>query len=1049
MKKQLSLLALILFSLGGYAQLKPKLTAEHISIDNNSLEPVDFYKFLPAIPPAHQAFQQIRNYRSFQFAGLPETPEPGLIAYLSEKTGMPYLIEGVLPVSPLRSPDAQVAAYFEKTRSHFNMNSIDEELRLSSHELDEKGIEHFRLNQFWKGIPVYGSEAILHKKQDQFFLFNGRIYPTPKIKNTIPSISAEQGIQIAKSLCMQQHSFTQFNAQEEQMIGGKQIQAELVIYHKNQEAESEKLAWHVTLIPNFTARISYFVDAQNGELLHYRNELCQLVPEFGKAEHNHGYCVNHENPTSNDIFRKEQPIMADGPATAMATDLQGQQRLINTYSAGGVYFMIDASRTMYKPTQSSIPDNPVGTIWTLDAKGTSPENSDFVVYQVASQNNIWSDPKSVSAHYNAAKAYEYFKNTYNRNSINGQGGNIISLINIVESDGSQMDNAFWNGAAMFYGNGKQAFKAPLSKALDITGHEMAHGVIQTTANLEYYGESGALNESFADIFGTMIDRDDWKLGEDVTNATIFKTGAIRDMSNPNNGGKQGDPGWQPANYNERYQGDEDNGGVHINSGIPNKAYQLFADNTAVGKDKAEQVFHRALTKYLVKSSQFVDCRIAVIQSSTDLYGSAVANAAAAAFDAVGIKGNSGTIAQTDIKKNPGNEYVLMTDDKYSALYIFTPAGKEVANPLVSESPISRPSITDDGRAIVFIGKDKTMRSVTIDWATSKVNHQVIQSQPIWRNVAISRDGKRIAALRSDLKNEIYVFSYETQKWSTFKLYNPTTGQNGPTTEDVRYADALEWDFTGEWVIYDALNNIKTFGTSGIEYWDIGFVRVWNNSRNVPGDGFISKLFSGLPDDVSIGFPTFSKNSDYIIAFDYIDDFENKYYMLGNNLETGDLGIIYENIDVSLPSYSSDDKTIVFETENVLGDPVLAFVPLSTDKINSSGNASTYLKNGRWGIWFANGKRVLTDVGENILLSEARLYPNPAKDVVNIQLPYGNYAEVTYNVSDVMGHRMLEGKNELSSGDTMFQILVKDLPPGFYSLQLGAKNEVTAFKFIIE
>lgn len=91
-----------------------------------------------------------------------------------------------------------------------------------------------------------------------------------------------------------------------------------------------------------------------------------------------------------------------------------------------------------------------------------------------------------------------------------------------------MGNAFWNGQAMFYGNGDNAFQ-PLAKGLDVAGHEMTHGVVEGTANLEYQGKSGALNQSFADIFGVMIDRDDWKIGEDVVKTSAFPSGALRSM----------------------------------------------------------------------------------------------------------------------------------------------------------------------------------------------------------------------------------------------------------------------------------------------------------------------------------------------------------------------------------------------------------------------------------------------------------------------------------------------------------------------------------------
>jgi Zn-dependent metalloprotease len=98
----------------------------------------------------------------------------------------------------------------------------------------------------------------------------------------------------------------------------------------------------------------------------------------------------------------------------------------------------------------------------------------------------------VSAHYNAGQAFEYFRNTFNRNSINGSGGNVISIINVTDENDGNMDNAFWSQTAMYYGNGDVAFQQ-LARGLDAAGHEMSHGVIDNTANLEYLSQSGALN----------------------------------------------------------------------------------------------------------------------------------------------------------------------------------------------------------------------------------------------------------------------------------------------------------------------------------------------------------------------------------------------------------------------------------------------------------------------------------------------------------------------------------------------------------------------------
>src|SRR5512145_778308 len=176
---------------------------------------------------------------------------------------------------------------------------------------------------------------------------------------------------------------------------------------------------------------------------------------------------------------------------------------------------------------------------TLNANSTSTSNLDYSL--ISSTNNTWTGMKAaVSAHYNAYLAYEYFRTTFNRNSINGKGGNIISFINVTESDGSSMENAFWNGQAVFYGNGGSHFKS-LAGALDVTAHELGHGVVSNSANLEYIGQSGAMNETYADIFGSMVDREDWLIGEDVVKTAYYPSGALRDMADPHNGGTKNDP----------------------------------------------------------------------------------------------------------------------------------------------------------------------------------------------------------------------------------------------------------------------------------------------------------------------------------------------------------------------------------------------------------------------------------------------------------------------------------------------------------------------------
>jgi bacillolysin len=303
--------------------------------------------------------------------------------------------------------------------------------------------------------------------------------------------------------------------------------------------------------------------------------------------------------------------------------------------------MLDVSRSMYKATQSTLPDAPVGGILTVDMNNTFGDNQ--IIRRVISTNNQWTTGtavKAISAHYNAGLAYEYYLTHHGRQSIDGAGGTIISIVNVPDDDGGGLDNAFWNGKIMYYGNGDVALK-PTSGGIDVAGHEMTHGVVQSTANLESQGEAGAINESMADVFGSMIDPDgDWLMGEDVVRSAFYPTGALRSLSDPHNGGP-GTPGYQPKHVNEQYMGKSDNGGVHINSGIPNHAFYKYA--TAITRTKAAAVYYKALNDYLTKSSQFIDLRLAIIQAATDLYGAGSTEVVQAgiAFDEVGISNGQG------------------------------------------------------------------------------------------------------------------------------------------------------------------------------------------------------------------------------------------------------------------------------------------------------------------------------------------------------------------------------------------------------------------------
>ncbi len=1005
----------------------------------------------PAVPFAAPQFGVQPNFRSIPNLPIPVSGKPKLQALISAETGTPYLIRGTMEADPSKSMNLQVQEYLTANKSVLKLTDPAQELQIKKTETDELGIQHIRLQQQWQGVPVYGAEAILHEKDGQFYLFNGRFFASPKLADVTPGIAAQAAEQLALTAVSNLETVKPLTANDLHLVNTpQQSKAELVIFFQNSEPH---LAWHVTVVPNIAARYSYFIDAKTGETLSNHTEICKIAGHFhGVGSSTVGSLQSASAPTSltaNCQLPTEDFLPpVDGPATANANDLFGQSKLINTYKVGNTFFFINAIETMFNSTQSSFPDGGVGVIWTIDAQNTSPENNNFGAAHITSNNNSWNNPKAVSAHFHAQKAYEYYKNTFGRNSINGQGGNIVSLINVVESDNSQMDNAFWNGQAMFYGNGLDAFTAPLQKALDVSGHEMSHGVIQETANLEYLNESGALNESFADIFGAMIDRDDWKMGEDITSTQFFPTGALRDLSNPHNGGNSlNDNGWQPAHVNEKYNGSDDNGGVHINSGIVNKAFFLFANNASVGKSKAEQVYYRALNQYLTKSSNFVDCRIAVVQAATDLHGanSAEVNAAKSAFDAVGIGSSGGTTTPPDIQTNPGDDYVAMTDGNSDQLYIFASNGTAAFNPLTNISPLSRPSITDNGSAVYYVDQDNKMRVITINWSAGTSTNQIVQDEPIWYNVAVSKDGSRLAALTTDNDDKILIYDFDQAAWKTFRLYNPTTAQGGQDSYNVEFADVLEWDVTGQWVMYDALSKINN-GGSDIEFWDIGFAYVWNGSNF--GDGYIEKLFSSLPENYSVGNPTFSKNSEYIIAFDYFSDEYEEYNLVGANIETGDVGTIYDQgAELYWPSYSPDDNRMVFNENLSDGMEVLAFISLANDKINPTGNATSFVEGGRKGVWFANGNRALA-ANDLVVQNNIRLYPNPVGDgQLNLDFSTKKMGDVQVQVFDLMGRLVLSEKINASAGENNHRMATMDLVSGQYFVRISMAEGQATLRFI--
>ncbi len=233
-----------------------------------------------------------------------------------------------------------------------------------------------------------------------------------------------------------------------------------------------------------------------------------------------------------------------------------------------------------------------------DARGQEEVEGEVVRHE---GDNATGDPAVDEAYDGLGETWSFYNEVFERDSIDDAGMPMRGVVHYSE----EYANAFWDGRRMVFGDGDGAICGRMTSSLDVIGHELAHGVTEDEAGLEYFGKSGALNESLSDVFGSLIeqhrrnqkaDEADWLIGNEVWTPQI-QGDALRSMKAPGTAyddpliGK--DP--QPAHMSDYVDTTKDNGGVHINSGIPNHAFYLVA--TKLGGrawERAGRVWYEAL-----------------------------------------------------------------------------------------------------------------------------------------------------------------------------------------------------------------------------------------------------------------------------------------------------------------------------------------------------------------------------------------------------------------------------------------------------------------------
>jgi len=495
--------------------------------------------------------------------------------------------------------------------------SDDLKLQLIKSKTDDLNFIHRKYYQTLNNVPIIGTEFVTHENEIMNkYTANGKLINFLSI-NTNPQITYEEAINFAISNDGSEKYYWQDSVIEMGALSDSlnidslyyPIQQIFIINSTPLNVNpSYVLVYKVRLYARTPIQktVDYYINANSGRLV--------LQTDVSASN-----CFSHNQ--DNPIKTKENDNLINIPADISSCPQDCNNGTADVKFYGSQYITTD--RFNY------------GVFCRYRTKSSCPGLTFIYVQKVGSTDyrnstNNWGNTyqSATSALFCIQATHDFYRNYFNRNSFD----NSFSQINVFPEDASISGNASWNGSNIHIGT----FGAPFSDellTLDVLGHEFTHGVNDHEANLTYSGESGALDESFADIFGIMIEfygKQTYYTGLSPNYIIGEEVGTLRDMSNPNSKN-------QPNTYNGIYWANTalaiDNGGVHTNSGVQNFWFYLLSEGgsgindngnsycvSAIGRDKASKIAYRNLTTYLVANSTYVDARFYSIQSAIDLYG---------------------------------------------------------------------------------------------------------------------------------------------------------------------------------------------------------------------------------------------------------------------------------------------------------------------------------------------------------------------------------------------------------------------------------------------
>lgn len=865
---------------------------------------------LPADPPHEWNEKQARNLAKLHWSSGKQVfargrSQNGTVQYLKGWR----LEEAAQTPKPGYSLVATTAFHLlEKNKDLFLIDHPSEEWQLAFSSSDDLGYTQVQWQQVYKDLEVWPATiSVQLNEQGHAQLVTGAYAPTPTGLDIIPALTSKVASEVALDFLRSE----QLPITKDAHVESQRLLVYAPIHHES------VLAYSIELHQGSGVDWMVMVDAHTGGVLTSINQVCSAAVK------------------------------------GTGVDAGGQNQTIELWQEDNLYTMVNTTKSMFDAQKSDPPGHATtfGGIGIYDAKGVNPQqNPDAFNPQLVTSTspNTGFGPNAVSASLNLSKVFDYYERQHQRNSIDGRGGSIIGIVNVP------IDNAYWQNDMITFGNLNN-----WAHTLDFAAHEMTHGVIEKTANLVYQNQPGAMNEAFADIFGESVEAfhgngsPDWKLGS-------FLTQPLRDMRDPAsmeiaNGRRYPTKMSEIISHNDpfldNFQG-RDNGGVHLNSSIINQAYYQLAEGLpeAIGIPSAERIFYRAMTTKLQKQSQFLDCRIACVQSAEEIFGAGSTEVllTAEAFTVVEIFEQAPLPEPTPLPTVSGEDSTLFTfvSPFDGATYLArreTDMGDPVSGTLLVEVPVApgkRPVVSRDGTEALFVTSDFAMAYIN---TTDGQGEILTEAGTVW-SVGASPDANMLGFVlmgNNQPEDIINVYDVTSDEWMEFDLQAPAL--DGGATDTILFADVVNFSPDNRVLYYDALNRITFSDGSQIEGWSIYALDMTTRST--------LSVVPPIP-GASVGNPSMGRVYADHMVFEAEDLQTGQSHILTHDLATGvlhEVGVIFTAAGLAFPDYFGDDQSVVYS--DYAFDSFFGFLigsglvrqPLAADGLTPQGEPSIWLE----------------------------------------------------------------------------------------------------------